>query len=101
MIINNKTKENKMDILKTIELKKDQKMIIKVSENSFVEVSKTRNGFVNVDVIHYETKITNKVEVNNVIDYLQYEDTSWSNCQTSFKENESIFTVNHTAYNNS
>ena len=96
---NVQNKGNKMKKTNEIDLKNKENIEIKIGKNSYVRISKLTSGSVMVDVNHFKTKAVNKVRLNTLARFENVKDTSWSQCETLFNEEETKVIVNHTAYN--
>jgi hypothetical protein len=92
-------KENKMKKIDGIDLKKNESICIQIGKNSYVDIVKLSSGSVAVDVRHHRTKAVNRVKMDNFASFGHKGDSSWSQCETSFNEEEMRVTVQHTAFN--
>tara|TARA_B100001939_G_scaffold142270_1_gene123095 strand:- start:562 stop:984 length:423 start_codon:yes stop_codon:yes gene_type:complete len=92
-------KENKMKKLDAINLKNNEKIQIQIAKDSYVEIVKLDSGSVMVEVNHYNTSAVKKVKLNDFTGFKNVDETSWSQCDTSFSEEETRVNVQHTAFN--
>jgi hypothetical protein len=92
-------KENKMKQIDGIDLKKNESICIQIGKNSYIDILKLSSGSVAVDVRHHRTKAVNRVKVDNFTSFANKGESSWSQCETSFNEEETRVIVQHTAFN--
>ena len=95
-------KENKMkrlDRLDRVEVKNNERIDIKIGENSFVDIIKLENGSVSIDIRHHHTSASKKVQMYGYSDFESRGVSSWSQCSSSFREDKTKVIVSHTAYN--
>ena len=101
----NKTAQNvqnkgtKMKKLDRVNLKNNENIQVQIGKDSYVEIVKLDSGSVMVEINHYNTSAVKKVKLNNFVDFRSVDETSWSQCETSFNEEETRVNVQHTAFN--
>jgi hypothetical protein len=96
---NKGNKMKRLERLDRVEVKNNQKIDIKIGENSFVDIVKLENGSVSIDIRHHNTSAAKRVQVQGYSDFNRRGVSSWSQCSSSFREDKTKVIVSHTAYN--
>ena len=84
---------------KKVNIKENEIMKVRISKDIEIIIHKLNNKSTFIEINHYETCASKRVKLDEYSSFSTHENSSWSNCGSSFKnyEGTAVF-VNHRAY---